>query len=169
MERETKPAADERQATVKNLTQEQEKEKELDVQRVLDSLPSSERQVIALAIKRSSFKGPLPPPEVLKGYEAILPGASERILKMVEKQQDHRIAVEQAIVKERIKQSGYGQIWGGFLVTLFGIIALILGYCEHDWLAGVLGTSTIIGLATIFVLNKIPKPGKKEDVDAGDE
>jgi len=30
------------------------------------------------------FSGPIPPPAVMDGYEKVLPGAAERILKMEE-------------------------------------------------------------------------------------
>lgn len=142
------------------------------VTKVLESLPDDKRRVIVGALcaieESSSFRGPLPPPELLKGYEEILPGASERILKMAEKQQEHRMHIEKTIVERQTKQSGYGQIWGGLLATLFGLIALFLGYKGHDVLAGIIGTTTIIGLATIFVLQKRPKTSRKEE-DAVDE
>jgi len=42
----------------------------------------------------TAHSGPLPAPETLEGYEEILPGAAERILRMAEKQQDGRLALE---------------------------------------------------------------------------
>ncbi|WP_373565396.1 DUF2335 domain-containing protein [Bradyrhizobium diazoefficiens] len=35
-------------------------------------------------------RGPIPSPEQFGGYEQILPGSADRILKMAEKEQDHR-------------------------------------------------------------------------------
>lgn len=139
-----------------------------DVTEVLKSLPEDKRRVVIAALcaieESSSFKGPLPPPEILEGYEGILPGASERIIKMAEKQQDHRMFIEKTIVERQTKQSGHGQTWGGVLAVLFGVIALVLGYNGHDVLAGVIATTTIVGLATIFVLRKIPKITKKKEI-----
>ena len=139
-----------------------------DVSEVLESLPEDKRRVIVGALyaveASSSFRGPLPPPEILKEYESILPGASERILKMAEKQQDHRISIEKTIVDRQTKQSGHGQTWGGILTILLCFITVFLGYYGHDVLAGFIGTTTIIGLATIFVLHKAPpKPNKEKD------
>lgn len=37
-----------------------------------------------------AFSGPLPPPEVLRGYNDVLPGAAERIFTMAEAQAEHR-------------------------------------------------------------------------------
>jgi uncharacterized membrane protein len=37
-----------------------------------------------------AWHGPLPPPESLKQYDVIVPGAAERILLMAEKEMEHR-------------------------------------------------------------------------------
>ena len=137
-----------------------------DVTKVLESLTDEQRKVIVGALyaveESSSFRGPLPPPEMLKGYESILPGASERILSMAEKQQEHRMHIEKTSVDRQTKQSGNGQIWGGVLAVLFGIITFILGYTGHDVLAGTIGTTTIISLVIVFVLHKVPEGDKKK-------
>ena len=129
--------------------------------KVIESLPEKDRKIIfktMCAIEQSSsFKGPLPPPEVLQGYENILPGAFERILSMAEKQQTHRIDIEHKIVYGQINQSKWGQIIGAVLAILFGVMTFVLGYTGHEWLAGVIGTTTIIGLSVIFVLHKVPQ------------
>lgn len=38
--------------------------------------------------------GPLPAPEVLAGYEHVLPGSAERIMAMAERQQESRLTLE---------------------------------------------------------------------------
>ena len=44
---------------------------------------------------------PLPAPREFKGYEAVLPGAADRILRMAEKDQDSLIAARAADVEDR--------------------------------------------------------------------
>lgn len=44
---------------------------------------------------------PLPAPHEFKGYEAVLPGAADRILRMAEKDQDSLIAARAADVEDR--------------------------------------------------------------------
>lgn len=145
----------------------------LEVIKVLESLTDEQRKVVVgelYAVKKSSsFQGPLPPPEMLKGYESILPGASERILAMAEKQQEHRMYIEKTIVDRQTKQSGKGQIWGGILTVLFGFITLVLGYTGHDVLAGIIGTTTIISLVIVFVLRKVPRGYKKKKDNVAEE
>ena len=135
---------------------------------VLDSLPEEKRKIIVTAIRQSSFRGPLPPPEILRGYESIVPHAAERILEMAEQQMHHRQKMEYMIVDRQTKQSRLGQILGFILVLLFGLIALFLGYTGHDTLAGFIGTTTILGLAVVFVLNKKPSDSEGETEDNED-
>lgn len=138
---------------------------------VLDTLPEDKRhQVICAMMQQTSYRGPLPHPEILKGYEKILPGAAERVFAMAESQQKHRMAMEETIVKNQISQSKKGQIWGGSLTVLFGLISLAFAFLGFPTLAGITLTTTIIGLATIFVLNKLPNSKKtNEDKDLPDE
>lgn len=44
-----------------------------------------------------SHEGPLPPPEMLLRYEKIIPNAPERLLALVEKEQEHRHQKEKEI------------------------------------------------------------------------
>lgn len=132
------------------------------ITRIIQEIPSeSDRKVIEAVIMERMFSGPLPPPEFLAQYKSILPDAPERIMAMAEKEQQHRHDVDNAMVKGGLKQRSRGQILGFILALLFGAASLILGLKGQTTLAGILGTTTVIGLATVFVLNK--KPSKDDD------
>lgn len=137
----------------------------VDLNAVLESLPEDKRDVIMsamYAIEQKSYSGPLPAPEDFAEYEKILPGSTDRILKMAEKQVDHRISSDNKIIDNTYRQSGRGQILGAILVVMFGVISLILGLSGHDSLAKYIGVTTVIGLAVVFVLNKIPLQNDKK-------
>lgn len=137
----------------------------VDLNAVLESLPEDKRDVIMsamYAIEQKSYSGPLPAPEDFAEYENILPGSTDRILKMAEKQVDHRISSDNKIIDNTYRQSGRGQILGAILVVMFGVISLILGLTGHDSLAKYIGVTTVIGLAVVFVLNKIPLQNDKK-------
>lgn len=42
------------------------------------------------------------------------------------------------------------------LLLLFGAAALVLGTAGHEWLAGCVFTTTVLGVGTIFVLRERP-------------
>lgn len=45
-------------------------------------------------ITTRQYSGPLPPPEILEDYERLLPGATARVFQHMEKEQDHRHAMD---------------------------------------------------------------------------
>lgn len=76
------------------------KSAELDIERFLSGLPDEEAEDVRLALLQSvSFRGPLPPPALYEHYEEVLSGSADRILRMAEKEQDHRISWEQSELK----------------------------------------------------------------------
>ncbi|RTL48857.1 MAG: DUF2335 domain-containing protein [Sphingobacteriales bacterium] len=60
----------------------------------------------------SSFSGPIPPPEILKGYNEVVKNGGERIVAMAEKQSNHRMQLDDYVIREELKQSRMGQIFG---------------------------------------------------------
>lgn len=67
---------------------------------------------------KSTFSGPIPPPNALEDYEVILPGSADRILTMAENQSKHRIEIESSVINSKIKQSYIG-MYLGFVLALF--------------------------------------------------
>ena len=69
---------------------------------ILQELPEDKRNAILATMmsieEERTFSGPLPPPEHFEAYEKTLPGATDRIMTMTEKQVDHRIDMEKRIV-----------------------------------------------------------------------
>ncbi|MFW5895383.1 MAG: DUF2335 domain-containing protein [archaeon] len=111
--------------------------------------------ITAQSIEHStSFSGPLPPPSILDEYNNVLDNGAERIMKMAENQSNHRIEMEKHAIKEELRQSKTGQNFGFILAIIGMIIAFLLAYLGHDTVAGIFGTTTIVGLVTIFVIGK---------------
>lgn len=127
---------------------------------LIKALPQAQqqevRQIVSTAI---AFQGPLPPPAMLEHYGRIIPNGPERMMALLEKQTDHRVNMEAKLVESKISVTRTGQRMAFFLSLFFGSIALFLGYTGHEWLAGTIATTTIVGLAVVFVLGK--EPGQK--------
>jgi uncharacterized membrane protein len=105
-------------------------------------------------IKETSFRGPIPHPEILKGYDGVVKDGAERIFAMAEKQSNHRMQLERRVIEEELKQSRLGQLFG-FIIGMLGLgLAVLLAMFGHETVASIFGTTTIIGLVTVFVLGK---------------
>lgn len=109
----------------------------------------------------SSYKGPLPPAQQFAGYEETLAGAANRILILTEQEQQHRFKNNEAIGQHNKKiidndhiQKMAGVIVGGVLSLTLIISGLIMVLQGHDWAGGTIVTSTLVGLAGVFVFSK---------------
>lgn len=64
--------------------------------------------------------GPLPPPAALDQFNQIIPNGAERIMRMVEQEQAHRIEHESNSLKAAIRDTKRGH-WLGALISLAAI------------------------------------------------
>lgn len=108
---------------------------------------------IVAVVKESlvAFSGPIPPPEQFEQYENILPGSADRILKMAEKQQDHRIEIEKEAISKSLNLNRRGQTFG--FITMLLMLALSVFFALNGmkvW-AGTIGSVTIVTLVALFV------------------
>ena len=107
--------------------------------------------------------GPLPAPETLSDYSAIIPNGAERIMQMAEKQLEHRMKMENKVVGGQMLQSNIGQI----LAFLIGIAALSAStYCivtDHEWAGSILGIGGLTGLVTAFIKGRSQQEKNLED------
>lgn len=129
-----------------------------DVKDFLKRIPKENREKVVgeliVSQQLTSFHGPLPPPEVLKEYAKVLPGSPERLLKLVENEQQHTHKNENRMILDQIWKGWVGLIIGALLVFLFFLKAFDLAMAGHDWVAGIIFSFTIIAVAGVFVLHK---------------
>ena len=71
----------------------------------------------------SQFSGPIPHPDIMRGYEEVLPGSADRILSLAEKEAEHRRALENKSMNADSRDS----LMGIICATIISIGALIAG------------------------------------------
>lgn len=118
---------------------------------------SSQRQVT------ESFSGPLPPPQVLRQYNEIVPGLAGRIVAQAERQTEHRIQMESKVVQSDISKSWAGLVCG-FVLSLCcivgGIICVLQG---HDWAGAAIITTSLAGLAGTFIYGTATRKAERTE------
>lgn len=102
-------------------------------------------------VTASAYMGPLPPAEAFEKYEAVCPGAADRIISMAERQAAHRQAIEKKVVDSSSFNSE-----AGIMSALVLAIAVLVGgvICilqDHDWAGAVIVGIDIVGLCGVFV------------------
>lgn len=74
-----------------------------------------------IQVQQTQISGPIPAPEIIAGYERILPGSADRIIKMAEKEQEHRHGMERTNTKMTAAIIILGQFLG-FTIGISGIV-----------------------------------------------
>lgn len=129
----------------------QESSSESSLSSVRKNSPDKKSPSERLLIQAMLHSGPIPAPEVLKGYDLVRPGLSDQIVEMAKKQQDHRLELERATILGGGKRAWAGLVLGFILssATLCGSVYLIAN--GHDPAGATLGTASIAALAGVFV------------------
>lgn len=73
-----------------------------------------------VSIQQRSHSGPLPDSDTLIKYNSVIPNGADRIMKMAENQQSHRMNMENKVITSQSSQSKLGQIFG-LIIGLVGI------------------------------------------------
>lgn len=106
------------------------------------------RQLIAAAFH---FSGPLPPPEILNGYEQVLPGSADRIIRMAEGQASHRQAIERG-EQQSERRLSYAGVAAALLIGLTGLGAsTAMALAGHEASAVAIGGTTLVSLCGTFI------------------
>jgi uncharacterized membrane protein len=110
------------------------------------------QQALIQRMSATITSGPLPAPEVLADYDAVVPGAAKIIISQFTKQSDHRMGLESTALKWEIIRANAGLIMGGIVALAFLGVAAFLIYNDHDWAGAALGTVDLASIAAIFVI-----------------
>lgn len=107
-----------------------------------------------LSIQHRSHSGPLPDADTLIKYDSVIPNGADRIMKMAENQQSHRMTLENKIVTSQSRQSKLGQIFG-LIIGLVGIgCGTFLAATGATTVGGIIAGGTVISLVSVFVIGK---------------
>ena len=106
----------------------------------------------------------LPSPQELAAYKQIDPRIVEYLIDASIKEQNHRHKMDEKKLKIVAKADGrIGRMnwWGMFfaflcLIALLAVVAYAL-YLDKQWLAGILGGTTIVSVISLFVRKEQPE------------
>ncbi len=105
-------------------------------------------------IQERSHSGPLPDAETIIQYNSVIPEGADRIMRMAEKQQEHRMNIENLVISSQSKQSNLGQ-WFGLIIGLVGICCgTFLAYSGETTVGGIIAGGTVVSLVSVFVIGK---------------
>lgn len=114
-----------------------------------------------------SISGPFPSAQEMQGYHSISPELVDRIMTLTENEASQRhqsesriIEVNYQLAQNHQKDRNTGQWIGAGVATLALLTSCCLGYLGHGTAAGIVGSTTVIGLVTVFVTGQKTKKDK---------
>lgn len=112
-------------------------------------------------IFQMEHEGPIPHPQLLSGYDQLVPGAAQRIMDWAERDLEHTRTMEINLLNTVSAERKRGQICA-VIVCCSAFIAA--GYCAFVGAfvaAGIIGGTTVVGLVIAFLGGRQPAQTKK--------
>ncbi len=125
-----------------------------EIQNILKDVPEPQRRVLTrhlMQITQTHYSGPLPPPFIIEGYERVLPGSADRILKMAENQAEHRQSLETKVISSNILNEKLGLIFGLLLAVGFLTAGFLLVWDGKEVTGLVALGAPIIGIIGAYI------------------
>jgi uncharacterized membrane protein len=111
------------------------------------------------------FSGPIPPPQIFAGYDKALPNGADRVMKMAEREQEHRHKMEDTIVGKESFEKRAGLIFAFILASFtLGVSAYLLIFTEKSGPGLTIFILEFAGLAWAFLGAK-----KRQERDESEE
>lgn len=127
-----------------------------ELERLAQLLPPQERgQFISVLQATLSHSGPLPAPKTLAEYEAVLPGLAERIVRLPEREQEHRHEFSREWLRREARLKDRGQILGMVAMVIVLAFCLVLVLEGSPGTAGTVAVALVAAVVGIFVTGKI--------------
>jgi uncharacterized membrane protein len=131
-------------------------------------MSTPEKYRAEVKVKGTAYQGPIPPPADLERYNAILPGAAERILAMAERQANHR----QSLEKKVLDSDAFHALLGIICALIIALVGLgVAGYIiinGHDWAGAIIGGATLASMVSAFIYgsSKLRRERKEQTLPA---
>lgn len=109
-------------------------------------------------VRSERFIGPIPHPRHLAEYERVLPGSADRLMTMAEKDQNHRHACDNTIIKAETDFMSRGQIFAMAALVLMLIFTAVFVLTGHEVAGGLVGGATLISVVLAFLNRRQGKP-----------
>ena len=125
-----------------------------EILQALDALPEEQRIALTTVLVSQEYhSGPLPTPQTLAGYAAVLPEAPREILNMAHIEQAHINAYRDRALNSEINYRLFTLLAAFGVVALMVVGAVILGVTGHEQAAIALGAATGVTLVAGAFLN----------------
>jgi uncharacterized membrane protein len=129
----------------------------------VEALPKDERERVMATIEM--YKGPIPHPEILKGYEKLFPGAAKEIITNGVNESVHRRNLETERQRRKGRLAWFSLISFAILSLVFMILSFDLINHDHKVIGSIFGGISFIGIFGSLI-NNVSELTKKDDLSS---
>lgn len=104
-----------------------------------------------MQLQISAHQGPLPPPQILAGYEQAHPGAAAWVLREAETAASHVRDMEQMAIRYQARDALLQRTLPFALVALLLLVSTALAIFANVILGGIAFGSTLAGVVTVYL------------------
>lgn len=127
--------------------QEISKEHEIEVESKSTEETERDRLIAEIIQVQREFSGPIPHPEIIQGYEEVVPGSADRIIKMAERQAEHRQKMESIMVRSESRDGLLGVLFA-FMLGFGSLVASVVVVVMVPQSSGAI-SSAVLGITGI--------------------
>lgn len=133
------------------------------VDTLVDLLPGSKpvAERVERVVRASHFQGPIPHPEIFKGYAEVIPDAPNRILKVFEDDSAHARDVQMGALKAQAADNKRTHWMAWSLVAGCMGLSVYFANMNKDLLAAGSFSAPLLMAATSFLRTRVEKQGEK--------
>ncbi len=113
---------------------------------------TGEAEIVLTQVVSKYHSGPIPPADELEHLERVQKGLADRVVSMAEKEQNMRHTITEKIIDKEFSLRRNGQMYGLIALSLLLCAVGYIAYLGDTKSATFLGSATIIGVVSIFVL-----------------
>jgi uncharacterized membrane protein len=130
-----------------------EKAIEAEISRIIPNMPPEKRRLVATAAMEVvvQHSGPLPPPQMLAGYDQVLPGLADRIVAMAENQLQHHQDMDRKALDGEISDRKLGLISSTVITITALVISAWVAVSGYPILGGALAGVTLLGIVSALI------------------
>ena len=114
-------------------------------------------------VAQTSYSGPLPPASEMEKYEQICQGAADRIIRMAEKQSEHRQNIEDIAVRASSQRSILGVKYAYQIALAAFLLALFCFYFGHVASGNVIFGTALVSLVSAFIYGTNSNKQEREE------
>ncbi|WP_242367725.1 DUF2335 domain-containing protein [Lactobacillus intestinalis] len=131
-------------------------------------MPISDQKKNDIIATLEMYSGPIPHPKILAGYEALDPGAAEKIIDNGIEESVHRRELESARQKRRGRLAWTAMITASIMCILFVLGSFYLIMNNHTVAGGIFGGTSFLMLIGIF-FNSVEELSGNNDISTNDK